>query len=469
MQVTFGDYDDSDPVWSPDGKYIAFVSDRSEEPDLYYGSNIWTVAVDDPQHALTRVSADTGTERTPVWSPDGKSVAYTSTVGPDLGGSALSPTRRLTLAAADGSSQTVLTPELDRNVSNLHFSEDGSRISFILEDEGKVHLASIGVDGRGFRRDIEGSVSVDDVAFGSGRTVALVGSSDAPAELYSLSDGHLTALTSVAGAGLVDVARPRVEKLAFNSKDGTNVEAFFVYPLDYREGQRYPTLLWLHGGPEAQFAHSYHAVAQLFAANGYAVIMPNPRGSSGYGEAFAKGTVAAWGGKDVEDVLAAVDHGIEIGLVDGDRLGVGGWSYGGILTNYVITQSTRFKAASSGASLGLVPANYGHDQYQLMYEFEFGLPWEERERWAALSPFWKIENITTPTQWMGGAVDWNVPIINSEQMYLGMKRLGRETQLVVYPDEHHGIRRPSFVRDRLERWLAWFDRYLKPADEQPAS
>jgi dipeptidyl aminopeptidase/acylaminoacyl peptidase len=159
-------------------------------------------------------------------------------------------------------------------------------------------------------------------------------------------------------------------------------------------------------------------------------------------------------------VLAAVDHGIELGLVDADRLGVGGWSYGGILTNYVITRTQRFRAASSGASLGLVDANYGHDQYQLMYELEFGLPWENRERWAALSPFRKVEAITTPTLWIGGAVDWNVPIINSEQMYLAMKRLGRETQLVVYPGEHHGIRRPSFVKDRYARYLDWFGRYL---------
>jgi dipeptidyl aminopeptidase/acylaminoacyl peptidase len=108
-----------------------------------------------------------------------------------------------------------------------------------------------------------------------------------------------------------------------------------------------------------------------------------------------------------------------------------------------------------------VPANYGHDHYQLMYELEFGLPWENRERWAASSPFWKVEAITPPTLWMGGEVDWNVPIINSKQMYIAMKRLGRETQLVVYPDEHHGIRRPSFIRDRLERWLDWFDTHLK--------
>lgn len=461
VQITFGDYDDDDPVWSPDGKSVAFVSDRSENPDLYYGSNIWVVAVDDENHRLHKVTADSGKERSPTWSPDGESIAYISSIGPDVGGSALTPTRRLALTRVDGGERQILTPDLDRNLSDPQFTDDGRRISFRLEDEGQVHLASIGVDGQSFRRDLEGPVTVRDVARSGERIVVLAESADQPSNLFTLSDGYLSTLTSVNAALLADVARPEVEKREFASADGTKVEAFFVKPVGYEEGKRYPTILWLHGGPASQFSYSYHDTAQLFAANGYAVIMPNPRGSVGYGEAFAKGTVAAWGEKDVEDVLAAVDHGIEMGLVDGDLLGVGGWSYGGILTNYVITQSTRFKAASSGASLGLVPANYGHDHYQLMYELEFGLPWENRERWDALSPFWKVENITTPTQWMGGEEDWNVPIINSEQMYLAMKRLGKQTQLVVYPDEHHGIRRPSFIRDRYERWLGWFDQYLK--------
>jgi dipeptidyl aminopeptidase/acylaminoacyl peptidase len=460
-QLTFGDYDDDDAIWSPDGKHIAFTSDRSETPDLYYGANVWTVSVDDAEPVMTKVTADTGNVRSPTWSPDGSQIAYTSTVGPDVGGSALTPTRRLAIAAADGSGQRILTPDLDRNVLSPSFSADGSRIRFRLEDEGRVHLASVSVDAGSLRRDIEGDLSVDDFVQEGENTVVLVGTASERPELYRYSDGQLTAIGAVANAALDGVARPRVEKQTATSPDGTPIDAFYVYPVNYEKGQRYPTILWLHGGPAAQFDFAYNTTAQLFAANGYAVIMPNPRGSVGYGEDFAQGTVAAWGEKDVQDVLATVDHGIEIGLVDGDRLGVGGWSYGGILTNYVITQTTRFKAASSGASLGLVPANYGHDQYQLMYELEFGLPWENRERWAELSPFWKVEKITTPTQWMGGAVDWNVPIINSEQMYLGMKRLGRDTQLIVYPDEHHGIRRPTFVRDRYERWLAWFDKYLK--------
>jgi len=460
VQLTTGDYDDSDPVWSPDGKSIAFVSDRSEEPDLHYGTDIWTVAVDG-EHTLQQVTSHPGRDYSPAWSPDSKSIAYVSSTGMDIGGSALTPTRRLAITEVGNDERQVLTPDLDRNVSDPAFSANGRNIIFRLEDSGQVHLASVRTNGSNLQRELERRVTVRDVATGGGRTVLLLAQADEPTELYTFDDGNLAKLTDVNGELLGEVARADVEKLRFESADGTPVEAFFVRPVGYDPAVRYPTILWLHGGPAAQFSYSYSEIAQLFAANGYAVVMPNPRGSTGYGEEFAQGTVAAWGEKDYQDVMAAIDHGIEIGLVDADRLGVGGWSYGGILTNYVITQTTRFKAASSGASLGLVTANYGHDHYQLMYELEFGLPWEEPERWIKLSPFSKVEAITTPTLWMGGALDWNVPIINSEQMYIAMKRLGRETQLVVYPDEHHGIRRPTFEKDRLERWMAWFGHYLK--------
>ena len=461
VQVTSGDYDDSDPVWSPDGKSIAFVGDRSENPDLNYGTDIWTVSVDGEDHPLVQVTSHPGRDFSPAWSPDGKSIAYVSSTGMDIGGSALTPTRRLAISEVGKDQRRILTPDLDRNVLDPEFSGNGRNILFRLEDSGQVHFASVRTNGSNLERQLERRVTVRDYASGGGHTVLLVAQADQPTELFTFDGGNLAPLTDVNGELLDGVARADVEKLRFESADGTPIEAFYVKPVLHDSSQRYPTILWLHGGPASQFSYSFSEVAQLFAANGYAVIMPNPRGSTGYGEEFAQGTVAAWGDKDFQDVMAAVDHGIEIGLVDPDRLGVGGWSYGGILTNHVITQTTRFKAATSGASLGLVTANYGHDHYQLMYELEFGLPWENPERWVKLSPFSKVEAITTPTLWMGGALDWNVPIINSEQMYIAMKRLGRETQLVVYPDEHHGIRRPSFEKDRLERWLAWFDNYLK--------
>lgn len=461
VQVTSGDFDDSDPVWSPDGKSIAFVSDRSADPDLHWGTDIWVVNVDDPQGELIQVTTNEGRDYSPAWSPDSQSIAYVTSTGYDVGGSALTPTRYLAVTRVGRDERRILTPDLDRNVASPEFSATGERVYFRLEDSGQNHLASVGADGRGLTRELERQVSVGDFSMAGGNTAVLMGRPDHPAEIYLFDDGALNQLTNVAGDVLDGVARASVEKRQFSSADGTPIEAFFFRPADFDDSRRYPTILWLHGGPASQFTYNYSAIGQLYAANGYVVIMPNPRGSTGYGQDFAQGTVARWGQKDFEDVMAAVDHGIEIGIVDADRLGVGGWSYGGILTNFVITQTDRFKAAMSGASLGLTTANYGHDHYQLMYELEFGLPWEYPDRWVQLSPFSKVESITTPTLWMGGALDWNVPIINSEQMYIAMKRLGRDTQLVVYPNEHHGIRRPSFEKDRYERWLAWYGERLQ--------
>ena len=231
-----------------------------------------------------------------------------------------------------------------------------------------------------------------------------------------------------------------------------------------RDRMKYPAILVPHGGPIAQYDYGFSFQAQLFCANGYLVVMPNPRGSSGYGQAFSLAIWADWGNKDYADVISAMDYGIEKGWIDADRMGVGGWSYGGIMTNYVITKTDRFKAAVTGASLALYVANYGHDHYQRWYEKEFGLPWENRDLWEKLSPYNSVEKIVTPTLIMGGAVDWNVPIINSEQLYMALKRLGRTTELVVYPNEHHGLRKPSNQKDRYERYLAWFNKYVKGGD-----
>ena len=159
--------------------------------------------------------------------------------------------------------------------------------------------------------------------------------------------------------------------------------------------------------------------------------------------------------------MAAVDYAIERGIADPERLGVGGWSYGGILTNYVITKTGRFRGAISGASETLMRSNYGHDHYQRHWEAELGLPWETPEKWEKISPFNQVANVTTPTLWIGGGSDWNVPILGSEQMYQAMKRLGRETMLVVYPGQHHGLSDMTFIKDRYERYLAWFDKYVK--------
>lgn len=459
-QLTSGDYDDSQPTWSPDGSLIAFTSNRTDEPDANSNRDIWVVSASSPDASATllQVTTNPGSDSSPAWSPDGNQITYVTVTDPERIWYA---TSHLAVSPAGGGPARVLTRRLDRNVGSPRF-RDNNEILFVLEDSGERHLASIDASGEGFERLIEGSISLRDYSLNAdGALASLIGNARAPTEVFIGQGEQLRQLTTTNQAFLEQVQIVDVENVQFASADGTEIEGFIYKPPGFDSSFRYPTLLRIHGGPVSQYDFNFNFDAQLFAARGYVVVMTNPRGSSGYGQDFSEQLWAACGVKDFEDVMAGVDFAIAAGYADPDRLGVGGWSYGGILTNYVITKSDRFAAAISGASEVLFRSNYGHDHYQRQWEAELGLPWETQENWERISPFNDVANIVTPTLIMGGEHDWNVPILNSEQLYQALKRLGRETQLVVYPNEFHGIRRPSFVLDRYQRYLDWYDHYLK--------
>jgi len=467
-QITFGDFEDSDPAWSPDGRLIAFISNRTDDPDANYNTDLWVVDPNtpEPKESLARVTTNPGSDRSPVWHPDSRRLAYITITRPEIVDFAQT---EVAVISTEDSRPTILTGELDRVVHDPRFSPDGSTVYFRVEDSAEVALAAVPATGGSVTRPISGRQRVEDSAISAdGTVIALMSTTRFPAEIFAVeptAPGSSAAaprrLTHVNDRALDGLTLPAVEKIRATSGDGTEVEALVYKPQGFKTGESYPTILWPHGGPMAQHDWGWDFEAHLFAANGYVVVLPNPRGSTGYGQDFCVAIWADWGNLDLQDVLAAIDHSIELGWSDADRLGVGGWSYGGIMTNYVITTTSRFKAAISGASGALWVANYGHDMYQHWYEKEFGLPWETREVWEKVSAFNKVEKITTPTLWMGGEKDWNVPIQNSEQMYQAMRRLGRETLLVVYPDEHHGVKRPSYEKDIYTRWIAWYDKYLK--------
>ena len=460
IQITSGDFDDNNPAWSPDGKSIAFISNRTENPDGNSNTDIWIVLADnlDKGKTLQQVTTNTNADNAPAWSPDGKYIAYTTIIDAKAMWYA---TQKLAIIPASGGTLTLLANELDRNINKPKFSKDGKSIYFLIEENGTSIIASIDPSGKNFKRVIQGDFSIDDYSLEGLMITPLLGKSNQPKEIYTSEKNILKKLTSVNDEILNKTQKPIVEKIQFKSEDGTKIEGFVVKPIGFDPKTKYPVILWLHGGPVSQYEFDFESAPQLFAANGYVTLLINPRGSSGYGQPFSEALFADWGNKDYQDVMAGVDYIISKGYADPNRLGVGGWSYGGILTNYVITKTNRFKGAVSGASESLYRANYGHDHYQLTWELELGLPWENAAVWEKLSPFNQVANITTPTLWMGGSDDWNVPILNSEQMYQAMKRLGRETLLVVYPGESHGIERPSFIKDRYERYIKWFDGHVK--------
>ncbi|HEY4879942.1 MAG TPA: S9 family peptidase [Candidatus Acidoferrales bacterium] len=462
-QITSGDYDDAGPAWSPDGTKIAFSSNRSApDPDMNFNDDIWVVDANntDEGKSLVQVTTNEGAEDSPAWSPDGKWIAYTTQLEPKLFDYS---TIQIAVSPATGGAAKVLTRSLDRNSTIPKFSADGKWIYFIADDDGTQNLLRVPAMGGAIERPIGGRKMVQAYSLGKdGSAAATVAELNHLAELYELPPGgELKRLTTTNDAVMAELILPEVEYVHFKSKDGTNVAGYLYKPVGYQAGVKYPTLLRPHGGPVWAYYAEFQFDAQLFAANGYAVLTPNPRGSSGYGLDYCKAIFADWGHKDFEDDMAMVDYAVAQGIADPDKLGVGGWSYGGISTNFIISQTTRFKAAISGAGEFLYITNWGHDLYSRSWEYELGLPWENRALWEKLSPFNRVTAIKTPTMIMGGDADANVPLINGEQMYQSLKRLGVPTLLVVYPGEFHEFTRPTFIKDRYERDLYWYGHYVK--------
>jgi dipeptidyl aminopeptidase/acylaminoacyl peptidase len=467
-QVTSGDYDDDDPAWSPDGKSLAFASNRSKpDPDATYNWDIWVVAADNTDKGahLTQVTNDPGEDHSPAWSPDGLWITYSVQLDPHL---FQYSTKHIAVAPSTGGQAKILTKSLDRMGTEPRFGPDGKFIYFIADDDGTQQLCLVNLADSKVTRPIGARVMLDGYSIARNGTVAAsISTMDRPFEIFSMPGGKLTQLTHANDDWLAKFKLSRGEYVSFKSKDDTTVHGYMYKPVDYVPGKKYPTLLRPHGGPVWAYYAEFQDLAQLLAASGYVVLLPNPRGSTGYGEDFAKAIFADWGNKDFQDDMAFIDYAVAQGIADPDKLGVGGWSYGGISTDFIITQTTRFKAAISGAGAADYSSMWGHDQYQRDYTTELGYPWEHASTWEHVAYISKIKDVTTPTMFVGGNIDWNVPILGGEQMYQSLKALGRETLLVVYPDEYHGFKTPSHIKDLHERYLAWYAHYVK-ADGTPA-
>ncbi|HKZ00956.1 MAG TPA: S9 family peptidase, partial [Pyrinomonadaceae bacterium] len=450
-RLTASKWDESSPVWSPDGTRIAFMSNHADDPDRDPTAQVY-VAEARPGATEKRLTPITSRGRgRPEWSPDGKWITFLEGDEKKFGAYNMD---HLTLVASDGSgapTRVKATEDLDRGVSTPRFTADGKYITFLLTDDRSVFPARVALSGGKVERLKAAPVVVSSWASTRDRSVILSSSDTKPTEVHALEGGNLRQITKQNDALMAELKVAETEEISFKSKDGTQVHGLLTKPVDYVTGTKVPLLLRIHGGPNGQDQHAFSLERHFFAANGYSVLAVNYRGSSGRGQKFSRAIFADWGHYEVEDLLAGVDHVIAMGVADSERLGVGGWSYGGILTDYLIASDTRFKAATSGAGTAFTVAFYGTDQYIIQYDHEIGPPWEPKawETYVKVSyPFLHAYRIKTPTLFLGGERDFNVPVQGSEQMYQALRTLGIDTQLIIYPNENHGIRRPSYVRHR---------------------
>lgn len=459
-------YDDDLPAWSPDGKLIAYVSNHSREPEQTGRDEIYLIESHAGAVPRQLVSVFSPNHQHLEFSPDGRLLALLQGFEPRHFAYI---TDRLAVASIGDGHLRPLTDTLDRAVSAPVFAADGKSIHVLVEDDGSSYPARVDVSSGKVERLVPGPVTVHDESAAAGHVAVLASSDTQAAELFALENNELRMLTAHNEALLAELKFGAVEDIRFKSHDGAEIHGQIIKPPTYVSGRRYPTILWIHGGPNGQDQHelvpeSYCPALerQMLAAQGYVVLAVNYRGSTGRGAQFARSIEADWGHKEVEDLLAAVDYAVRIGIADPARLGIGGWSYGGILTDYTIAHDARFKAAIAGAGSGSQVGMWGLDEYALQYNSELGPPWKSPALYMKLSyPLFHADQIRTPTLFLGGDKDFNVPIAGGEQMYLALRTRGIPTELVIYPGQFHLLTRPSFLVDRAQRYSAWYAKYLQ--------
>ncbi|MAD29250.1 MAG: acylaminoacyl-peptidase [Woeseiaceae bacterium] len=487
-QLTTGNYDQLLPAWSPDSSRIAFTTKKGDA-DRH---NNWDIYVTDLQSNISQLTSYVGTDADPYWgakikwSPDGKKIAYMRSGDPNLLWYSITG---IAITDVETKRTQLITASLDRNTSFPEWGDNSDKLYFIIEDNMKSQLAvfdntpnelcdnstiisdnysveqtcdywdssiKIITEAKYFISNYSKAYDVEN------NSIALsMATAKAPNEIFILEEKKLQQLSNHNSEFLSERLLNPLESLSFSSFDGTDIHGMLIKPHNFNADQKYPLIIRIHGGPVSQYDQQFYLQWQIFAGNEYLVMAVNPRGSSGRGEDFQRTIFADWGNVDAKDIIAAVDFALTFDFVDEDKLGIGGWSYGSMLTNYVISMDQRFKAATSGAGISNILSGFGNDQYIRDYITELGLPWNETNKWLNVSdPFFNANKITTPTLFLVGEKDYNVPLIGSEQMYQALKYLSVPTQLIIYPGEHHSFSTPSYEKDVIDRYLNWYDKFL---------
>jgi len=504
-QLTSGPFYDHALSFSPGGDEIAFISNHETDPDASNNSDIFATNL---QGQVRQITQTAGCEYEPAWSPDGKRIAYTATKRPVTTIDSVAEDTHVWVMSASGDDRRELTTSQDRRARSPRWRSDSRALYFSAGDRGQTLIYEADVD-QGKVRPVFGATDqirssevnsqlrgsldstspitvdqrlqvgsfsisnqLDSGEFVSGPNripfqlttmAAVISDPSHPGDLWIGRGNVLTRVTTHNDAFRRSVASIEPEELRFRSFDGTEIQGWLMKPVDWREDRKYPMILSVHGGPHGMYGYAFNPTFQVYAARGYAVLYLNPRGSSGYGQKFSDGTINEWGGGDYRDLMAGVDEALRrYSWIDAGRLGVTGGSYGGFMTNWIITQTPRFKAAVSAASVSNLVSFYSTSLYQDLIHAEFGgFPWDNYDLLWQWSPLRYVRQAQTPTLFIHGEQDNDVHITQAEEMYMALRRRGVETVLVRYPREGHGLREPKHRVDALERTLAWFDRFLK--------
>lgn len=465
-RLTEGEFTVGDFRWSPDSASIAYVSRPNTKVDESWNSDIWVAGVEGKKPWL--LFENPGPDNNPRWSPDGKTIAFAS--HPHTGTSTWYS--KLYLIPADGGGARVLLEDFDLDFSSPIWSPDSKTIYWSAGDRTTTNLFAVDIQsGRVSRQEPpRGGNYSWELADDGAHWVWVHAPAAWPSEIYTADIGlkDLTVLTD-ANPWLRDEAMKfgRVETIKWNNSDGQEIEGVLTYPVDYETGKKYPLILNPHGGPSGVRIESFSTSNQFFAGNGFFVFQPNFRGSVNYGQEFVNANRGNWGIVDYDDCMTGVDYCVEKGWADPDRLICYGWSYGGYMSFWIVTQTDRFKAVSPGAGLPNLYSMYSTTDIPHYLAWFFGTPWDNEETFERLSAIRHVKNVKSPVLILHGEEDERVPISQSEEFYQALRDLGKDVTFVRYPREGHGLREPRHQLDRLRRYLYFFAEHvgLTPVSE----
>lgn len=469
-ELVKADYVASEPQWSPDGRSVAYTTTPTPKADDGTLSDIWVV---DVESAKTRKLTDNdGPDNAPRWSPDGRWIAYLSR---DFKTGLLGQSK-LTVIPAVGGTARAVAPDLLYQPGPPTWSPDGKMLYFTAPVRTTNQLFAVSAEGGEAKQVSNVAGVMSQPSFSRDRwTIAFVKSdTQHPADVYvarSLSLNGPTRLTDH-NPQARELALGSSEVIRWKSKDGMEIEGIVVYPVGYQAGRRYPTVALIHGGPSGVWMESFPAswgnFGHVWAGKGWVVFYPNVRGSSAYGEKFLLANVRDWGGGDYQDIQTGIDHLIAKGVADPEKLGQSGWSYGGYMTAWTLTQTNRFKAVMVGAGLTNMYSMYSTNDLQRVLEGYFGgEPWNDLEGYWRRSAMAFIKQAKTPTLILHGAEDKRVPVGQAQELYMGLKKNNVAVELVFFPREPHGLGEPRHQLDKMRREYAWFSKYVLGIDEPP--